>query len=282
MITAMKEYALITGASAGIGKAYAYEFARRGYSVVLVARREERLLEIQQDIQKTFGVDAVYYAADVSDVASRAGLIAAVRGRDLPISILVNNAGFGDVAAFEDSDLQKQLDMVSVNISALVHLTREMLPILRKTVGDIKFQRRRPAYVMNIGSVAGFQPGPYMATYYATKAFVLSFTEALAEECAASGGAVRACVVCPGPTQSDFGAVANFEQSKSLLSKTFASAKIPSADALAKYSVTAMFRGKRIIVHQFSYRALAILTRFFPRILTVKIVGALQSARIKT
>ena len=188
----MAKTALITGASVGIGYELAKQFARGGYDLILAARNEEKLAAVSQEV-RGLGVRADYFVSDLAGREAPLALFARVKDRGVPVDVLVNNAGFGALGAFHEIDLRRHLDMIQVNVAALVELTHRFLPdmIARKTGG-----------VLNVASTAGFQPGPHMAIYYATKAFVLSFTEAIGEELAGSG--VNVTALCPGPTESEF------------------------------------------------------------------------------
>ncbi len=277
----MKTYALITGASAGIGKAYAYAFAQRGYNLVLVARRKELLEEIQKDIVALHGVEVRCYDIDLTSTQMREQLVQAVES--LPLEVLVNNAGFGDYGAFHGSVLEKQLAMVELNIGALVHMTHALLSRLQHTVAN---NYSKAAYVMNIGSVAGFIPGPFMANYFATKAYVQSLSEALAEECCRANSAtpVHVCVVCPGPTQSEFGKVASLSGENDAFAQSFRESrwnKIPTAESLVEYSITRMLYKKRVIIHGPKLTLFYWLSRLVPRIVITKIMSGLRSTRKK-
>src|SRR6266704_6521473 len=195
--------ALITGASAGLGAEYARLFAADKHDLVLVARRRDRLEALARELQSAHGVKARVVTADLAapDGASRG--VDEVRRLGLEIEFLVNNAGFGTSGAFVELDVGRELEMIQVNVAALVTLTRAFLP------GMVARRRGR---ILNVGSTAGFQPGPFMAVYYASKAFVNSFTEALAFELAGSG--VTATVSCPGATATEFSKVAGTERSR--------------------------------------------------------------------
>ena len=185
--------ALVTGASSGIGAVFAREFARRGADLVLVARSEGKLAALADELSGSYGVDADIAVADLAKPSAAAELAASLRTRDLQIDILINNAGFGLFAPVYEADHAVLSDMVRLNVEALVDLTREYLPgMLERDHGAI----------VNVGSTAGFQPVPYMAVYGATKAFVLSFTEALWAETRGTG--VRVTALCPGSTDTGF------------------------------------------------------------------------------
>lgn len=186
--------ALITGASSGLGEAYALALAERGASVILVARRADRLRELADKISKAYGIQrATVLPMDLSSRDAAASLAKIIKGRGMQVDILVNNAGFGNTANFIDEDPKSITDELTVNVSTLVELTRSFLPDM---------VMRKEGVVINIASTAAFQSLPYMAVYGATKAFVLSFTEALWGENRKNG--VRIIAVCPGPTATEF------------------------------------------------------------------------------
>jgi uncharacterized protein len=185
--------ALVTGASAGIGAVFARELARRGADLVLVARSEGKLAALAEELSASYGVAADVAVADLAKPSAATELAESLLARDLQIDILVNNAGFGLFAPVFEADPAVLADMVRLNVGALVDLTREYLPGM--------LDRDRGA-IVNVGSTAGFQPVPYMAVYGATKAFVLSFTEALWAETRGTG--VRVTALCPGSTDTGF------------------------------------------------------------------------------
>jgi uncharacterized protein len=185
--------ALVTGASSGIGESFARELARRGADLVLVARSRDKLTTLAANLNRSFGVAADVAVVDLARHSAAEDLAAELSGRDLQIDILVNNAGFGLFAPLDQADGAVLSDMVQLNVAALVDLTRLYLPGM--------LDRDRGA-IINVGSTAGFQPVPYMAVYGATKAFVLSFTEALWAETRGTG--VRVTALCPGSTDTGF------------------------------------------------------------------------------
>ena len=190
---------LITGASSGIGEETARALARRGHGVTLVARRKERLRELADELEEVHGVKADTAAADLTSAAARGRLVQTLERRGVDVEVLVNNAGFGSGGSFWELDGARELDMVRTNVEAMVDLTRQYLPQM--------VERRRGA-VLNLGSTLAFQPIPFQTTYGATKAFVLSFTEALHEELRGTGVTVTA--LCPGPVRTEFGAEGGF------------------------------------------------------------------------
>ena len=185
--------ALVTGASSGIGAVFARELARHGADLVLVARSEAKLAALAEELRGSYGVAADVAAADLAKPSAAAELVSSLQTRGLQIDILVNNAGFGLFAPVQQADSAALADMVRLNVATLVDLTRAYLPGM--------LERDRGA-IVNVGSTAGFQPVPYMAVYGATKAFVLSFTEALWAETRGTG--VRVTALCPGSTDTGF------------------------------------------------------------------------------
>jgi len=238
--------ALITGASAGIGRELARLFAADGHDLLLVARRLAELQALCAELAQQHPIKARAIACDLSSPSELTGLLAEVRG--LELDYLVNNAGFGSVGRFAALPAEREAAIIELNVTALARLTREVLPGMLE---------RRRGRILNIGSTAGFQPGPYMATYYASKAFVNSFSEALAYETRGTG--VSVTVSCPGPTLTEFGAVSGVDKSR-LFQLGAASA---SSVALAAYR--AMQRGRPMVVHGFLNFLLVQSLRFTPR-----------------
>ncbi|MEO7037498.1 MAG: SDR family oxidoreductase [Polyangiaceae bacterium] len=222
--------ALITGASAGIGRELARLFAAGKHDVVLVARRLPELQALCTELEQRYGVKARALACDLSSPSALRELLEQVRG--LELEYLVNNAGFGTVGKFAELDADREALMVELNISAVLRLTRAVLP---------QMLARGHGRILNVGSTAGFQPGPYMATYYATKAFVNSFSEALSYELRGTG--VSVTLSCPGPTLTEFGSVSGVDKSR-LFSRGAATA---ASVALAAYRATQ--RGQIMIIH---------------------------------
>ena len=188
-----KETVLITGASSGIGLELARLFAADGSDLILVARREAELQSLADDMAASHGISARVMTEDLSDLSAPQRIVDRLATDELELDVLVNNAGFGLRGPAAELDLQRQLDMLQVNVTALTHLTRLLLPAM--------IARRRGG-VLNVASTAAFQPGPHMAVYYATKAYVLSFSEALAEELGGTG--VTVSCLAPGPTATEF------------------------------------------------------------------------------
>jgi short-subunit dehydrogenase len=257
-----RRLALVTGASAGLGEQFAQLFAQDGHDVVLVARRADRLEALAGQLQKAHDVAAHVIAADLGDPAAPQRLYDEVARRGLAVEFLVNNAGFGSNGAFLDLDLAREAAMIEVNCTALLKLTHLFARPMRE---------RKSGRILNVASTAAFQPGPYMATYYATKAFVVSFSEALAHELRGSG--VTVTCHCPGATHTEFGAKAGND--KSFLFKRTGVAEAPE---VARHAYRAMMKGETLAVHGFVNRIVMESVRFSPRGLARAVAGALNKA----
>ena len=225
--------ALVTGASSGIGAAIAESLARRGHAVSLVARREDRLTELAGELRDRHGVRAEVVACDVGDPGQRDRLAARIDELGLDVEVLVNNAGFGSVGDFAGAERERQIEMVRVNCEAVVDLTARYLPGM--------VERGRGA-VINVASMAAFQPLPKSATYAASKAFVLSHSEALHQELRGTGVTVTA--ICPGPVDTEFDQAADITRART---STPSFVWMP-ADDVAEEAVKAAEAGKRAIV----------------------------------
>jgi short-subunit dehydrogenase len=253
--------ALVTGASMGIGVDLAECFAKDGYDLVLTARSETALQEVADRLAKTYGVKATTVAIDLGVPGNGAELAKAIAAQRITIDALVNNAGYGIAGAFDGSDRAGQLGMIDLNDRALVELTHIYWHDMLKN---------RRGGVLNVASTASFQPGPLMAIYYASKAFVLSFSEALWKE--AEGTGVHVTCLCPGPTVSNFRARAG--TGKTRLSKT--GEPMPSAD-VAQQGYDAWKRNQRVIVTGTRNRLVASLVPFLPRKTLLGLVHNMQS-----
>ncbi len=248
-MTKEKKTALITGASAGLGRGFAKRFAADGHDTVLVARRRDRLEALASELESS-GVRATVLAEDLTDPEAPGRIFGALAERGIDVEFLVNNAGFGSTGSFVESDLERQLEMVQVNITALVNLTGLFVPGMAK---------RGSGRILNIGSTAGFQPGPGMATYYASKAFVNHFTEGLAYELRGTG--VTATVSCPGATATEFGAIAGNEAS--ILFKIAAA----DSEGVVREAYDAMMAGQPMVIHGLMNKIAVQSLRISPRAL---------------
>jgi short-subunit dehydrogenase len=251
----MKQWALVTGASSGIGLHLAECFAKDGISLVLSARNEAKLSELAADFMSKYKVDVVVVSSDLSKPNAATELISKVKAHNIELTYLVNNAGVGTYGLFENTPIEATTSMLRLNMEALTVLCSGFMPDLLKTRGKI----------LNVASTAAFQPGPYMAAYYATKAYVLSFSEALAEELADKGVAV--CTLCPGPTASGFQAEANMQKSALVQGK-----RMPSSEDVAVKGYAAMKRNQRVYIHGALNWTMAQSIRFTPRSWATKVV----------
>ena len=251
------KWALITGASAGIGTEFAKIFAAHGTSLVLVARRRDRLEALATKLRtKHSQIKVEVIDMDLSNGQAGALLAKELERKGIEIEYLVNNAGFGSQGAFVQRPLAKELEMIDLNVKALVSLCGHLVPPM---------VQRGSGRVLNVGSTAGFQPGPYMATYYATKAFVNSFSEALYEELRGTG--VTVTVLAPGPVDTEFIDVAG------LVKSTMFKAAAVSAESVAQYGFDAMMRGQPLAVHGLKMKALLQSIRIAPRSAVRKIAS---------
>lgn len=250
--------ALITGASSGIGAQIARQLAARGYGAVLVARREDRLRELADELTESSGARMEVIAADLTTEDGRAGVVTKIDELGLDVEILINNAGFGGFGAVHEMDLVHQVQMVRLNCETLVFFQATYTPAMA--------ERRRGA-VLNVGSTASFQPLPGSATYAATKAFVLSLSEAAHAELRPAG--VTVTTLCPGPVKTEFGENAGAGGVEDKLPKPFWTA----SEQVAKQAVDALDSGKRVVVPGFFNRAGALGGQHVPRALMLPVVG---------
>jgi short-subunit dehydrogenase len=255
--------ALVTGASSGIGLDLAKLFAAGGHNLVLVARNEEALRALAAELEQKHGIKAHVLAKDLADQASAQQIHDELSNRGIAIEVLVNNAGFGTHGPFARSELVKELTMIQVNIVALIQLTRLFLP---------QMISRKSGKIMNVGSMAGFVPGPYMSVYFATKAFVLSHSVALAQEVSKKG--ITVSVLCPGPTKTDFQRRANIAESKFLKKPR----SMTSMD-VAKAGYDGLMAGKLIVVPGLSNKAIRVASKIAPRTMLARVAGKMNRDR---
>lgn len=234
--------ALVTGASSGIGRDIAKELSKKGYELILVARNKEKLEETQKELV----TNSKIICMDLSNNEN------CIKLKELTgdVDVLVNNAGFGDFGSFEETDLNKELDMIKTNIMAMHILTKIYLKDMKK---------KDKGYILNVASIAGFLPGPLMSTYYATKAYVVRLTESIREELRRSKSNVKISILCPGPVKTNFNNVANVKFS------------IPSqsSEYVAKKAVEGMFKNKLIIIPGIKIK----MVKFFSKIVPDKILA---------
>lgn len=260
----MLKYSLITGASSGIGYELASIMAKNGHSLILVARSNDKLSTLKTEIEKNYKVQVEVICVDLSLPNSAQKLFQTVQEKKLKVDCLINNAGVGDYGPFINADLTRLQSMIQLNITTLTNLTKLFLPqMIENKFGQI----------MNVASTASFQPGPLMAVYYATKAYVLSFSEALHEELRTTGVTITA--LCPGPTESGFQEAAQINNKIALLNQM----KIPTSKEVAEYGYQAMMRGQVVAVQGFANKIASTSVRFFPRSIVRKLVMKLQETK---
>ncbi|MGP6149321.1 SDR family NAD(P)-dependent oxidoreductase [Priestia flexa] len=257
-----KGYALITGASGGIGRQLAYHFAEDGYSLVLVARSKENLEELKKELENNYSISVLISIKDLSKQEEALKLYDEIKQQRITVQFLVNNAGFGLYGTFIETSWAEEADMIDLNIKTLTYLTKLFLP---------EMVERNEGRILNIASVASFLPGPLMAVYYATKAYVLSFTEALENELKDTNITISA--LCPGPTKTGFSDRANLSSSK-----LFESGALHVED-VAKVGYEQFMRGKTIITPGAKFKVATMLPRFFPRKLITKVVRSMQEVK---
>lgn len=248
---------LITGASSGIGEAFARRLAALGRNVFLVARSEDKLVTLCNELGRENRVRAQYFVLDLSQPDAGERLFAEVEKRGLEIDLLVNNAGFGSMGDFVKLDQARELNMIDLNVKALVDLTYRFLAPMR--------QRKRGA-IINVASTAGFQPVPFMATYAATKAFVLSFSEAIWEENRPYG--IEVLALCPGVTETNFFEAAHGHKPPARAAQT--------ADEVVDTAMKALGRGKGHVVSGLSNLVMVEAERLIPRSVVVKVAGRMM------
>jgi uncharacterized protein len=254
--------ALITGASSGIGLELAHLFARDGYRLVLVARNRSILRQLGDDLQSRYSITVRIEPKDLAHPATPAELYQELQESGIVLDVLVNNAGFGGAGAFVGTEWNHEAEMMQVNMVALTHLTKLFLPQIRA----------REGMIMNVASTAAFQPGPFMAVYYASKAYVLSFTEALAEELRGTG--VKVSCLCPGPVKTNFQKRAYLEGTAMINSPLMV-----DVQEVARIGYEGLKQGKRIVIPGWKNRMGVELLRISPREMVTKVVRKLQEKK---
>lgn len=255
-----KKTALVTGGSTGIGYELARQFAAHGHDLVLAARNADLLDQAAGKIEGKYGTGVQTIAIDLSDPDAPPQLFDKLSTDNVQVDFLVNNAGFGFGGDFVDTDIERELDMIQVNCASVIHLTKLLLPAMVK---------RKEGKILNVASTAAFQAGPGHSIYYASKAFVLSFSEAIAEELSRTGVTVTA--LCPGPTESNFA-----ERAGTSRNRLFTQTKVASAEGVARYGYAAMMKGKRVAIAGAQNKLMIHAERFVPRILVTKIAARMQ------
>lgn len=249
-----KERALITGGSVGIGAALAEVFAAHGHDLILVSRNAEKLEARGRAIHEQFGVDVACLPEDLADPQGARRLYEAVTARRLDVHCLVNNAGSGLYGKFATTDLDAELKMIQLNVTSVVDLTKRLLPAMIA---------RGSGRILNVASTAAFVPGPWMSVYYATKAFLLSFSQAIDYELKASG--VTVTVLCPGPTESEFKVRAGSQRS------TLFEAFVMDAPQVARVGYEGMMKGKAVAIPGLRNKLIPVAARLAPRSLVAEL-----------
>ncbi|NVB39032.1 SDR family oxidoreductase [Pseudenhygromyxa sp. WMMC2535] len=252
--------ALVTGASGGIGLEFARQLAAAGHDLVLVARSEAKLRALADELESSHSIRARVVAMDLGKPHAASELAAELDALGLAVDVLINNAGFGLFGEFVDTELDEELAMIQLNIVALTELSKHLVRAMKA---------RGRGQVLNVASTAAFQPGPLMAVYYATKAYVLSFSEALAAELEGSGVSVTA--LCPGPTTSGFQAAAQLEGSKLIKGKMAGAAEV------ATHGMRALARGKAVAIPGAQNWMIAQTSRLLPRKTVTRLVKRVQA-----
>lgn len=253
---------LITGASGGIGEAFARRLAEEKHNLVLVARSEEKLHQICDELMLKHGIIAHYIALDLTEFEADKKLFAETEKHGFEIEWLINNAGFGSMGEFAELDLERELQMIDLNISALVALTHRYLP---------KMRERKSGVIINVSSTASFQAIPFMATYAATKAFVTSFSEAVAEENRPFNITVTA--LCPGPTDTNFFAEAN--------AIPFSAKGMQTSEAVVETGLKAVRAKKSLVVSGISNYIGSVLGTIAPDWLVTRTIGNVLRPKVK-
>jgi short-subunit dehydrogenase len=250
----VKKVALVTGASAGLGVDFARQLSKRGHRLVLVARRKDRLEALAKELGNARAV-----AIDLSKANSATKLMADLKAAGEQVELLVNNAGFGLIGRFAQLDARRLRQMIDLNVATLTDLCRAVAPEMIK---------RKSGAILNVASTAAFQPGPNMAVYFATKAYVLSFTEALHEELKPHG--IKVSCLCPGPTRTEFGEVAGFG-GNGLFDRV-----VMESPEVVEAGLAALDKNHAVMVPGWKNKVTAASTRFAPRSIVRKIAGAIK------
>lgn len=245
----MKKTALITGASKGIGKELAFIFAENQCDLILTARSADRLMQLKEQLEERYGISVYPVVKDLSLPDAAEALFLEVKEKGLEVDYLVNNAGFGDYGLFANTPWERYQEMITLNVTSLTHLTLLFVQ---------EWKGRKKGKILNLSSTAAFQPGPLMAVYFATKAFVLHLSEALGNELEKDH--ITITTLCPGPTSTHFG-----EVSKMNASQLVKNVKIADAKAVAELGFRAMMKGKPTVIHGTMNKLVPFGIRFLPR-----------------
>lgn len=258
----MNKTALITGATSGIGYELSKLFALNRYNLVLVARNDQRLEDLANELRQAFSISIITIPKDLSLPSSPEGIFSYLKKKSIQVDVLVNNAGFNEYGLFSQTDLHRELQMIQLHIVSLTYLTKLLLPgMLERKLGKI----------LNVGSTGSFVPGPLVAVYCATKAYILSFSEAIAEELKETG--VTVTTLCPGSTKTEFAERANMED------VAIFQGNLMDAREVAQIGYNALMRGKRIIVAGCVNKLTISSVRFLPRGMVAKMVKGMMSRK---
>ncbi len=250
-------YALVTGASSGIGKALAKELATIGYDLILVARRKDRLLELKEDLQKDYRCNCLCVECDLNNSTNCISLFNTVK--NYPIGVVINNAGFGKTGDYSTIELKNELAMIKTNIQAVHILTKLFARHMKKGI------------ILNVASIAAFFPIPMMATYGATKSYVLHYSRAVNYELKKQKKPVKVCVLCPGPVDTEFNQVAGADFSL----------KSMTPSKCAKIAIAGMRKGKEVIIPGITTKCMSYLSHIAPSFLSLPVEYAIQTKKIK-
>lgn len=259
----MNKYALITGATFGIGYELAKLFAADGYNLILIARNKNRLTEISKELRDKHNIDVRIIENDLSLANSAKEVFEEINQKNIRIEFLVNNAGFGNHGKFWETELKTETDMIQLNITSLVELTKLFLP---------KMIASKSGRILNVASTAAFQPGPFMNIYYATKAFVLSFSEALNSEL--NGTSVTVTTFCPGPTKTEFQSRAKINNTRLVKTRIMG---FMSAEKVARIGYKGLMKGKRLVIPGLLNRIGVATVKLAPRRLTTSVIRLLNN-----
>ena len=247
-------YALITGATSGIGLELALNFARDQINLILISRHIDQLEKVKERILKDYDIEVVVIAKDLTHDGAPLEIYNEVKQKDLNVDYLINNAGFGTFGRFKDIDVDTEKDLVKLNVMSLLEMNKRFVPDMVE---------RQFGYIMNVASMASFLPGPITANYYASKAYVLSLSEAMYEELKEEG--IKVSALCPGPVRTNFQETAKMKQSENLKSFMLEAKKVADVGYLG------LWRGKAVVVPGTLQKALPVLVKLMPRCLVRKI-----------
>ncbi len=250
-------FALITGATSGIGNAFAHELARDGVNLVITARNEDRLREIQNELEARYSIKVIFIARDLANPEAPSEIFEILKHEGIILNVLVNDAGFNVYGKFEDTDLEKELQMIRLHVVAVTQLTKLFLR---------QRSRQRENMMLNMASIAGLVPGPLVSVHFATRAYILSFSLALSNEF--QGSDVHVTCLCPGPTRSAFFGRADMDNVRLASGKPI---KLMDAQEVAAIGYNALKKRKMMVVPGFRNNILVFMTRVVPRAIATKV-----------